>query len=68
MDLTITLGSWAIPLAITVIGFIVASIKGKADSTPGLMGDLPWAFNMVVWLIGSLVSWLIWALILLYLK
>jgi hypothetical protein len=62
MDVTITIGSWIAPLLITVIGFIAASVKGKAESTSGMFGDLPLMINMIAWLIFSLITWLTWAL------
>ena len=68
MDITISLGSWMIPLALTIIVFIVASVKGKAESTSGMFGDLPLAVNMIIWLIFSLVTWLVWALWMLAVK
>ncbi len=54
--MTITIGLWIIPLIITIVAFISALIHSDDDWLGGF-------FEMVLALLVSLVSWLIWAVI-----
>lgn len=66
MTLTIEWGWWLAPFAVTVLMFIVANritrdIGGGGDySFAGFFAGL---YYMIVWVLPSLVAWLIWALV-----
>ncbi|MBB3313649.1 putative membrane protein [Rhizobium sp. BK196] len=67
MTVTISLGWWILPMAITLIAFIVA---GGMCRTEGGHGDYASIGNAVVGLvvlgaalIVSLIAWLIWAIL-----
>lgn len=54
--MTITIGTWCIPLILT----IALGVWMKAISTDGWLGGL---FEFAFFLIGSLGMWLIWAVL-----
>lgn len=61
MSFTITLGWWLLPLAITAIAFAWATAVCPKG---GSLGDaIAAAFVFGPALIGSLVAWLIWAVL-----
>ncbi|HET7663857.1 MAG TPA: hypothetical protein VFK31_09490 [Rhodanobacteraceae bacterium] len=53
------IGTWGIPLFITIIGALVAWFWPKDGDDWGILG----LFTFGCWLIVSLVSWLVWALL-----
>jgi len=58
--MTITIGWWAVPLAITVISFVLAGSYSPRSSGYGY-GDITGAFFVLGAIIVSLIAWLIWA-------
>jgi hypothetical protein len=65
--MTITIGLWVIPLIVTIISFVTASIRVQQvakDAGAGSWGEgiLIIAFHGLA-LIASLIAWLIWAVL-----
>ena len=64
MTLTITLGLWLIPLAITLVAFIVAEVYRRSLSPGGDLGiDIRPMIAYFLAIVVTLISWLVWALI-----
>ncbi len=60
MNITFTVGAWLIPLALTIIFFLVAKLySDRADDPWGMIKGLMNLFAVI----ASLVAWLIWALL-----
>lgn len=68
MAFTVTIGSWAVPLAITLAAFAIAiwRINGEAAGS-GMFAPMAGGIAAMVFLpvaaVVSFFSWLIWALI-----
>lgn len=65
MSFAITLGTWIIPLAITLGLFTWVLIPRETDRRSGdwdFTFWIPAAFRLVGAIIGSLVAWLVWSL------
>jgi hypothetical protein len=60
--MTITLGWWAIPLAITIIAFLASFMADTRSSSGYLSGIDTLIFNALA-LIVSLIAWLIWSVL-----
>lgn len=60
--MTITLGWWAVPLAITTIAFL-ASFMADAGGRGGYLSGLDTLIFNALALIVSLIAWLIWAVL-----
>ena len=56
--MTVTIGYWAIPLAITCAGFLWFGRQGRGDDF-----GVEITFKLFLVLIVSLVAWLIWAVL-----
>lgn len=69
MTFTIEFGWWLLPMAVTVGMFVVAlRMNREADFGGGYFGEGASAmFSLInyllVWVLPSLVAWLIWALL-----
>lgn len=65
--MTITLGWWLLPAFVSVAGFIAAFLMCHDDHSGGGFLDLSGFFHMVTWLVvfvvPSLIAWLIWSLL-----
>ena len=65
--MTIEIGYWVIPLVITFVSFVVASMCAKEPSSHGYFPDFGAALlniiRLAIALIVSLVAWLLWAII-----
>lgn len=60
--MTLEIGAWAIPLAITIVLYIWA-LWPRKEWDSGMLGGLPYIFTLFAATTISLVSWLIWALV-----
>ena len=56
------IGTWFIPLLITLVSCIYTAIKSE-DDKGGYMSGLETGFRFLVSIIVSLLAWLIWALV-----
>ena len=67
MEVSITVGWWAVPLAITVASFIAAyKLAAEPDQCgyfPDFGAAISLAANIAFAIIVSLVAWLVWALV-----
>ncbi len=64
--MTITLGWWCLPLAITIatyVGFGMAGWFTSRNSGYGFGGDIGPAIALIGWLVISLFVWLVWAVL-----
>jgi hypothetical protein len=60
MDFTIHFGTWVIPVFLTIICYLVALLTSpSANEDPWGMARM---FFLLLATIGSLISWLAWAL------
>lgn len=63
--MTITIGSWIIPLLLTIAGFIFIQFIGREAPTGfSSIGDgIVESFIFLLWIIFSLTVWLVWSLL-----
>lgn len=65
MAVNLTIGFWAIPLALTIAAFVWALFPRAGDRRSGdydFTFWLPAAFRLCAAVVLSLVSWLVWSL------
>ena len=62
--MTITIGSWVIPLVITLLAILWAAwVEINDDRGGGFFSIGSWFLTVPVVLVVSLASWLVWSLI-----
>jgi len=62
--MTITVGTWAIPLLLTVVAWAWATIWTNQQPAGGFMGNsLEGMFAVTGAVVASLAIWLVWALL-----
>lgn len=67
MSFTIELGWWLAPLAVTLVGVAIAkwidTPDGNAYGYAAIGAGLVSGFVWMIWLIVTLASWLVWAVL-----
>lgn len=63
MTITLTLGTWIIPLAITIIMFIMMLIANKNEDKDW---GLPFIFFSIISITATVTAWIVWLLMILF--